>query len=267
MNKTKICIVCKKEFPLTNEHFAPEKQNKDGFNGKCRKCLKEHRKQHYQKNKERYSENAKEYYQKNAEAIKKNAAKYRKENPDYMKNWREENKLHIVEYDKRYKKENKDRVIRWWKDWYYANKEYALRYNAKKRKLNPEPHRIREQQRRARKKKLPYTLNENQWQQIKNDFNNECAYCGMTEDEHLLNFHTNLHQEHFIPLSGGGEYTHNNIIPACISCNSSKRDKDFFEWYPTYEHYNQEREKFILEYLGYTTDDTQQLSINQNLEP
>lgn len=53
----------------------------------------------------------------------------------------------------------------------------------------------------------------------------------------------------------------------CISCNSSKRDKDFFEWYPTYKHYNQEREKFILEYLGYTTDDTQQLSINQNLEP
>lgn len=267
MNKTKICIVCKKEFPLTNEHFAPEKQNKDGFNGKCRKCLKEHRKQHYQKNKERYSENAKEYYQKNAEAIKENAAKYRKENPDYMKNWREKNKLHIAEYDKRYKKENKDRVIRWWKDWYYANKEYVRRYNAKKRKLNPEPHRIGEQQRRARKKKLPYTLNENQWQQIKNDFNNECAYCGMTEDEHLLNFHTNIHQEHFIPLSDGGEYTHNNIIPACISCNSSKRDKDFFEWYPTYEHYNQEREKFILEYLGYTTDGTQQLSTNQNLEP
>ena len=82
----------------------------------------------------------------------------------------------------------------------------------------------------------------------------------MNEEEHQALYGQVLHQEHFIPLSKGGEYTHNNIIPACKSCNSSKQDTDFFEWYPTYEEYNEEREQFILEYLGYI-EDTQQLTL------
>ena len=112
-------------------------------------------------------------------------------------------------------------------------------------------YRIKSQRRRSLLSKLPATLTLEQWQQIKVDFNNKCAYCGMTEEEHRKRFNEQIHQEHFIPLFKSGEYTHNNIIPACRSCNSSKQDTDFFEWYPTYEYYNEEREQFILEYLGY----------------
>jgi len=100
---------------------------------------------------------------------------------------------------------------------------------------------------------LPATLTLNQWKQIKEDFNYQCAYCG----KHL----ENLTQDHFIALENGGEYTKENIIPACMSCNTSKRDKDFFEWYPQQDFYSKEREKRILEHLKYITQNNQQLKL------
>ena len=71
----------------------------------------------------------------------------------------------------------------------------------------------------------------------------------MTEEEHLKQFGEQLHQEHFIPLSKGGGYTHNNIIPACRSCNSSKWNNNFFDWYPKQEFYSEEKENFILNFI------------------
>lgn len=58
-----------------------------------------------------------------------------------------------------------------------------------------------------------------------------------------------LTQDHFLPLSKGGEYTVNNIIPACKNCNCSKQDKDFSEWYSKQEFYRKERELKILEHV------------------
>ena len=49
-----------------------------------------------------------------------------------------------------------------------------------------------------------------------------CAYCG---EEKIL------HKDHFVPLSKGGEFTHNNVVPSCACCNVSKSNNDFFEWY------------------------------------
>lgn len=121
--------------------------------------------------------------------------------------------------------------------------------------------RLRTQKRRTKQKKLPAILTLEQWTSIKEDFNNQCAYCGMTEEEHLKQFGEQLHQEHFIPLSEGGEYTHSNIIPACRSCNSSKNNSNFFDWYPEQEFYDEEREIEILKHLNYLTEDIQQLSI------
>lgn len=52
-------------------------------------------------------------------------------------------------------------------------------------------------------------------------FNGLCAYCcvkiGNTKD-------------HIIPLSKGGTNFIDNILPACVGCNSSKRDKLLSEW-------------------------------------
>jgi 5-methylcytosine-specific restriction endonuclease McrA len=50
-----------------------------------------------------------------------------------------------------------------------------------------------------------------------------CVYCN-------LNKATTI--DHVIPLSRGGTTELSNLLPACVSCNSSKRDKLLHEWKP-----------------------------------
>lgn len=251
---TKICSKCGEEKPATTEYFGKDKRNKDGLNGQCKDCRKEYQSQWYKENKEEAKERQKQHYKENKEEIKEYQKQYFKqyyvENKEkikeYHKQWRQENKEEIKEYKKQYRKENKEKRNEHQKQHYKENKEYYKQYY----KENADRYRQRSQKRRAIKKRLPHTLTLDQWEKIKNDFNNECAYCGKTEQEHREEFNEQLHQEHFIPLSKGGEYTHNNIIPACRSCNTSKNNTDFFEWYPTYEHYDKQRETKILEYIN-----------------
>lgn len=49
-----------------------------------------------------------------------------------------------------------------------------------------------------------------------------CIYCGCAE---------NLSWDHLIPISKGGPNIISNQVVACKSCNSSKGNKDIFEWY------------------------------------
>lgn len=57
--------------------------------------------------------------------------------------------------------------------------------------------------------------------QIKQEWN-KCVYCGSNVD---LSF------DHIIPISRGGPDNAENQVLSCRSCNSSKGDKDPFEWY------------------------------------
>lgn len=63
--KTRICSICKNELPETPEYFASRKDRKNTlFQGICRSCQKEYRKEHYNKNKQKYISRAQEYTQK-----------------------------------------------------------------------------------------------------------------------------------------------------------------------------------------------------------
>lgn len=57
-------------------------------------------------------------------------------------------------------------------------------------------------------------LTQEQWEHIMAAYNYRCAYCGKK---------TMLTRDHIIPLSKGGSHTASNIVPACQSCNSTKR--------------------------------------------
>lgn len=167
--------------------------------------------------------------------------------------WREGNKESIAEVKKQWyikNKEKKNETDRLWRE---NNVEYCIEQSKKYQKENLDVFRRNNQKRRARKRKLQNTLTVKQWTIIKNDFNNQCAYCGREMKR--------LEQDHFIALSKGGEYTHNNIVPACRTCNARKNDKDFFEWYPKQVGYSKEREKKILEYLNYKDEGIQQLAL------
>lgn len=69
------------------------------------------------------------------------------------------------------------------------------------------------QRRRAQKHEAVSTLTKEEWQIILNQYEYCCAYCGKK---------TLLTQDHIIPLSKGGHHTKNNVVPACITCNSKK---------------------------------------------
>ena len=53
-------------------------------------------------------------------------------------------------------------------------------------------------------------------------FGDRCAYCGLAE---------RLTVDHVLPLTAGGLDEAVNIAPACVSCNSGKKDRRVGEWY------------------------------------
>lgn len=54
-------------------------------------------------------------------------------------------------------------------------------------------------------------------------FDGGCVYCnGVAET-----------WDHVVPVAKGGTTTPDNILPCCIVCNSSKRDRDLDEWLAT----------------------------------
>jgi 5-methylcytosine-specific restriction endonuclease McrA len=215
----------------------------------------------------KHNEDIKKYYEDNKGIINERRKEYGRE---YQKIYRSKNKEYIEkynhdysqnnvekqrEYSKRYYEENKEREIERSKIRYINNKKQIKENNKRYRKINKDKIRIRkrvaEHKRKAKEKLLDYNYSPGDWTNCKNHFNNKCAYCGKEKV---------LTQDHFIALSKGGEYTLNNIVPACVNCNSSKSNKDFFEWYPRQPFYNKSREKKILKFLNYNNGHVQQLS-------
>jgi len=77
---------------------------------------------------------------------------------------------------------------------------------------------------------LPYTHTWEEWEFACEWFDNRCAYCDVTSF---------LTQDHLVPVSGGGPWTVLNIIPACVSCNSSKGSRQAHLW--IYEKFGMEK--------------------------
>lgn len=246
----KKCTKCGLEFPATKEYFRVAKNNKDGLKCECKICQKEKDKKYRENNREKILKNMGNYKSKNNTKIKQ-----------YHKDYYSKNEEKIKKYRNEYSIKNYNKIKQQQKEYYYNHKDiidtYQQEYTEKNRerkkihlkKYSKTEHgkllkKIREQKRRSIEKDLDSSFSIQQWNICKDYFNNSCCYCG--KDKLLT-------QDHFIPLSNGGEYTNNNILPACKSCNSSKINKDFFKWYPKQEFYNKNREQKILKYLNYDT--------------
>ncbi len=59
-----------------------------------------------------------------------------------------------------------------------------------------------------------------EWVARVTEYGGRCAYCSRPATT----------QDHVVPLSRGGRHEIANVVPACKSCNSSKRDKLVSEW-------------------------------------
>lgn len=95
-------------------------------------------------------------------------------------------------------------------------------------------------QKRRHERRGDFALSEDEWIQTVTYFNGCCAYCGSA---------SKITYDHFVPFSKGGSFTQGNIIPACKSCNSSKNNNDFKEWYSKQPFYSEERQRDIVEYI------------------
>lgn len=232
--ETKVCIKCGEEKELTTEYWHRRKDSKDGFRNQCRECrgckpkrrIKEGFKYCNKCNQEKEL-NENNWYKDIREAsgfrspckecCKKQNVKYKKENKDKIQNYYEANYEHIQAYQKRYKEINKESLNKYNREYqkkYYLNPDNKLK--AKKSKHD----------RRAKIDSLPNTLTNEEFKDNLDYFDNKCGYCGCELDDN-----NKMHLEHIVPVSKGGGFTKENIIPSCASCNLSKGASYLGHWY------------------------------------
>lgn len=277
--ETKICSKCGRE--LSVDCFGKQKLGKNGLTASCKECNCEYSRKHSKENPNKEKARYKKYHENN----KEKDIKYRNDNKERIaerqskwyavnktsitechKKYNQKNKVSIAEQQKQYEKVNKkpiaERRARYYevnketiserqKQYYEVNKESISKHSKQYKQDNRDKFNIYTQKRRALQRGLSATLTVRQWEDVKLHFDNKCCYCGKELP---------LTQEHFVPVKKGGEYTINNIIPSCMSCNLRKSTKNFSEWYPKFRHYSKKREKIILEFLNYK-DGAQQIAL------
>jgi 5-methylcytosine-specific restriction endonuclease McrA len=69
--------------------------------------------------------------------------------------------------------------------------------------------------------RVEHDLTDEQWIAITTTWRG-CAYCGATD--------TPLQRDCVLPISRGGRYTLDNVVPACRSCNASKCNDEVTSW-------------------------------------
>jgi len=148
------------------------------------------------------------------ECAKKDAQIWRRNNPEkwtksfIKQNNRPERKILIDEAKIAYRKSGKKRI-------------YDISH----------PEKIKQYSENRKHKK--HNISKNEWINCKKYFNNECAYCGLSIEDHYftrlgITKNGDFHKEHY---DDDGSNTLDNCIPSCGSCNSRKWKFSFEEWY------------------------------------
>lgn len=109
-------------------------------------------------------------------------------------------------------------------------------YNKQWRKDNPEY--FREMNKRWQENKK-HEISKEELDRLYKYCDSSCMYCGLTEKEHKELYGQKLHRDHAI---NEGSNKIDNCIMACRSCNVSKWDRDWDEWYtPKNKKYTYDR--------------------------
>lgn len=69
--------------------------------------------------------------------------------------------------------------------------------------------------------KVDHDLTDEQWIELTAAWAG-CAYCGRSDD--------GLQRDCVLPISRGGRYTLENVVPACPSCNAGKCNHEVTAW-------------------------------------
>lgn len=205
---SKHCTRCSEYFPATLEYFGPAKKGRFGLEAVCRPCRREQQRLRRLDNVESARMRERQYYANHPEKFRQANYRWRNKNPERSKainrKWAAKNKnqnrdrAKQLEYGRRWRREYPAKKAEQNRRWRTLHPEAAIRHN---------------NNRRARKNNLPATLTRSEWQETLRYFDYRCAYCSRRRK---------LEQEHVIPVSQGGPYTQDNIVPSCRTCNSRK---------------------------------------------
>lgn len=241
----KRCSTCRQLFP--HSLFGPDKRKRDGLQPQCRTCRRISALKYTKTAKGRATvrKAKKRYHQtvKGQETVKryKSTERYReaarvyakgyRQRPDYKEKqlwlkspkrkaynatyWKKvENAIRMKEHQRRYnlsekgkQKMERQRQSVAFRAWFKSPQGKAFR--SRRNYIN-----------RSRIKAAGPMLTATEWEAIKKQFKNSCAYCGIPESASLK-----LTRDHFIPVAKAGKHTKDNIVPACQVCNSRKGAK------------------------------------------
>lgn len=150
-------------------------------------------------------------------------------------------------------KNNPQMHIQQMREYYKKNKDKVIQYIARWQRENYEKVKVIQHRRYARKLALPDTLTHTDLSNTLSTFNNSCA----------LSSNIDIHLDHFVALSTGHVGTvYENMTPLSVTLNTSKGNKNPFEWIKSREDIDIDRFNKVVAYLaelnGLTVDEYRQ---------
>jgi len=192
------CLKCDRTLPLTS--FIKNKTAKSGYGSKCKECKRAENLIYY------HSDEYREYSKK-----RRQTQQYK----DYWKEYMQSPKGKAAFSKSNIKFRKTDRYQEWFAQYKQSEKGKARDEKYRKSDKCKATYLRHTYKRRGLSKDLPSTLTSIEWEEIKKKYKYRCVYCGEKKP---------LTRDHLIPLSKGGGFTKENIVPACKRCNSIKNN-------------------------------------------
>lgn len=153
-------------------------------------------------------------------------------NPDKVKD--RHKRAIVVDYERRLahsrKRRKTDDHKLYMTNWRQNNKDKLTEYRVK------------------RQESKSHDITAEEWMLCKEYFDHKCAYCGLSENEHLETHRQQLHKEH---VEDEGSNGIENCVPSCRNCNSQKWKYEFNKWYnESNENFTKERLQRIIDWIS-----------------
>lgn len=184
-------------------------------------------KERYDKNRDKILAQKREYTARTVEQRKARAKIYYELNKPRIlaeaKKQREGKKETLAQWQRDYRKKNLELIRARDLAYYQAHRDRKLLSKSSwgKTEHGRIQQKAKNQARRSRKNEVVSALTSKDLKELIKLSKGKCFYCGMKKK---------LSLDHIVPISKGGSHTKDNVVMACISCNSSKGAKDPFHF-------------------------------------
>lgn len=202
--QVKFCLKCGIKKSILD--FSKDKKNKDGLFNTCKECEKKRRAVWTAKNEEKIKDYRKTYYEINKEEINQYSRDHYIKNYDYH-----------IQRKRKYNKEAKEKIGEHKRKYYQLNRQKELIRCKRWAQLNPEKAAQKTMKRYAIKKAA--TIGKVDYFEILKRDGYICHICGKPVDKN------DVHFDHVIPLSKGGNHSMDNIKVSHSHCNLVKSNK------------------------------------------